>query len=32
MISEEKIFYEPRKYNTIELWKNVTEKQWNDSS
>jgi lysine 2,3-aminomutase len=32
MISEEKIFYEPRKYNTIELWKNVTEKQWNDAS
>ncbi len=27
-----KIFYEPRKYNTIELWKDVTEEQWNDST
>jgi len=26
------IYYEPRKYNTIELWKNVTVKQWNDAS
>jgi len=26
------IFYIPRKFNTIELWKNVTEKQWNDAN
>jgi len=25
-----KIFYQPRKYNTIELWKNVSEEEWND--
>jgi len=30
MTAEEKIFYKPRKFNTIELWKNVTENQWND--
>jgi KamA family protein len=24
------IFYKPRKYNTIELWKDVKEEQWND--
>jgi len=27
---ENKIFFEPRKYNTIKLWEKVTEKQWND--
>lgn len=32
MISEEDIFYKPRNYNTIELWKNVTEEQWNDAN
>ena len=31
MKSEDAIFYKPRKYNTIELWKNVTPKQWNDA-
>lgn len=32
MNSEEDIFYKARNYNTIELWKNVTEKQWNDAN
>jgi len=32
MQTTDKIFYEPRKYNTIELWKDVTEEQWNDST
>jgi lysine 2,3-aminomutase len=27
---EDNIFYSPRKFNTIELWKNVTDEQWND--
>jgi len=31
MNSENRIFYEPRKFNSIELWENVTEKQWNDA-
>ena len=31
MQTEEKILYEPRKFNTIELWKNVTQEQWNDA-
>lgn len=26
------IFYKPRKYNTIELWKNVTDEQWKDAN
>lgn len=26
------IFFKPRKYNSITLWKNVTEKQWNDAN
>lgn len=30
MKSDDKIFYQPRKFNTIELWKNVTAEQWND--
>lgn len=25
------IFFEPRKFKTIELWKNVTEEQWQDA-
>ena len=32
MSENEKIYYEPRKYNTIELWKEVTEEQWNDAT
>lgn len=31
MNSVDSIFYNPRKYNTIELWKNVTKEQWNDA-
>ncbi len=31
MNTKNDIFYLPRKYNTIELWKNVTETQWNDA-
>jgi len=27
---KDKIFYQPRKYNSIELWKDVTDAQWND--
>ncbi len=30
-MTRSKILYTPRKYNTIELWKNVTEEQWNDA-
>lgn len=26
------IFFEPRKFNKIELWKNVSEEQWRDAS
>ncbi len=26
------IFYQPRNYNTISLWKNVTKEQWNDAN
>lgn len=32
MENENTIFFTPRKYNTIELWKDVTEQQWNDRS
>lgn len=32
MNENEKIYYEPRKHNTIELWKEVTEEQWNDAA
>ena len=32
MQPEEKILYEPRNFNTIELWKNVTKEQWNDAN
>ncbi len=31
METENNIFYKPRKFNTIELWKDVTEEQWNDA-
>lgn len=31
MNRDDKIFYKPRNYNTIELWKDVTEKDWNDA-
>lgn len=30
MISEDNLFYKPRKFSNIDLWKNVTERQWND--
>ncbi len=30
MTEKNNIFFEPRKFNTIELWKKVTEEQWND--
>lgn len=30
MKSEDNMFYKPRKFNTIELWKNVSEEEWND--
>ena len=29
--NQDKLFFEPRKYNTIEIWKNVTVDQWNDA-
>ena len=32
MKSDDAIFYTPRKYNSIELWKDVTEEQWNDTN
>ena len=32
MKSTNSIFYKPRHYNTIELWKNVTNEQWNDAN
>jgi len=31
MPTRENIFYQPRSFNTIELWKNVTHEQWNDA-
>jgi lysine 2,3-aminomutase len=30
MTFNEDFLYRPRKYNTIELWKDVTPEQWND--
>ena len=30
MYEKQKILYTPRKFNTIKLWQNITEKQWND--
>jgi lysine 2,3-aminomutase len=32
MGTQNTIFHEPQKYKTIELWKNVTEEQWNDAN
>ncbi|HAN17773.1 MAG: hypothetical protein A2X13_08465 [Bacteroidetes bacterium GWC2_33_15] len=32
MLTGDTIFYISRKFNTIELWKDVTEKQWNDAN
>ena len=32
MNSENTIFYRPRKFNTIELWKDVTVEQWNNAT
>jgi lysine 2,3-aminomutase len=29
--TKDAIFFQPRKFNTIELWKNITLKQWNDA-
>jgi lysine 2,3-aminomutase len=29
---EDKIFIKPRHFSSIELWKDVTEKQWNDAA
>lgn len=29
-MTEDTIYYKPRHFSTIELWKNVTEEQWND--
>ena len=31
MTFNESFFYRPRKYNTIELWKDVTPEKWNDA-
>jgi len=30
MNTEENFLYQPRKFNTIELWKDVTREQWSD--
>lgn len=32
MKTEDNIFYKPKKFNTIELWKDVTDEQWKDAS
>jgi len=32
METQNTIFHVPRKYNNTELWKNVTEEQWNDAN
>lgn len=32
MTTEECVLYTPRKYSTIELWKDVTPEQWNDAN
>lgn len=32
MTEENSIFFKHRKFNTIELWKNVTDEQWNDAN
>jgi len=31
-MGENEIYFNPRKFNTIELWKDVTEEQWNDAT
>lgn len=31
MKNKDKIFYKQRDYKSIEIWKNVTEEQWNDA-
>jgi lysine 2,3-aminomutase len=31
MQTKNKIFYEPRKFNEIELWRNIKTEQWNDA-
>lgn len=31
MKAEETIFYQPRNYNSISIWKDVTPEQWNDA-
>jgi lysine 2,3-aminomutase len=31
MIVNEKVFYQPRHYNSISVWKHVTPEQWNDA-
>ena len=30
MIKDNNVLYEPRKFNTIKAWENVTEDQWAD--
>ncbi|MBP7101772.1 MAG: KamA family radical SAM protein [Bacteroidales bacterium] len=32
MNSSDRIFYKPRKYNTINLWKDVSAQDWNDTN
>jgi len=32
MTTEETIFYQPRNYNSISIWKDVTQEQWNDAN
>ncbi|HSO89099.1 MAG TPA: KamA family radical SAM protein, partial [Draconibacterium sp.] len=32
MTKEETIFYQPRNYNTISIWKDVTPEEWNDAA
>jgi lysine 2,3-aminomutase len=31
MTTEETIFYQPRNYNSISIWKDVTSEEWNDA-
>lgn len=32
MHKKDNILFEPRKFNTIEIWKDITNKQWNDAN
>ncbi len=32
MQNEDKLFYKPRNYNTIDIWKDITIDQWNDAN